>query len=120
MLDKLKILLIIVMLTPVAFAQNVITVTDADISPGESYTMTSNNTYLLDGFVFVEDGSVLNIEAGTIVKGKAEPTTGNNASALIIAQGGQIFAEGPAELTIIFTAQVDDINDPNDLTHSDR
>ncbi|MFO7447470.1 MAG: T9SS type A sorting domain-containing protein, partial [Ignavibacteriaceae bacterium] len=102
------------------YISNIITVTDADISPGESYTMTSNNIYLLDGFVFVEDGSVLNIEAGTVIKGKAEPTTGDNASALIIAQGGQIFAEGTAELPIIFTAEVDDINDPNDLTHSDR
>jgi hypothetical protein len=117
---KSIILIIFVMITSVAFAQNIVTVTDADITPGEPYTMTANNIYLLDGFVFVEEGSVLNIEAGTVIKGKAEPTTGDNASALIIAQGGQIFASGTPNKPIIFTAEVDDISDPDDLTYADR
>lgn len=115
-----KFLLVFAILTSISFAQNIITVKDADISPGNPYSMTSNNIYLLDGFVFVEQGSILNIEAGTVIKGKAVPTTGDNASALIISQGGQIFAEGTANNPIIFTAEADDVNDPDDLTYSDR
>jgi hypothetical protein len=117
---SLSLLLIFSIFSITAFAQNIITVKDIDISPGNPYNMTANNIYLLDGFVFVEQGSILNIEAGTVIKGKAAPTTGENASALIISQGGQIFAEGTAANPIIFTAEVDDLNDPDDLTYADK
>ena len=120
MTRSLKLFFTIAVLSSVSIAQTIITVKDADISPGSPYNMTANNIYLLDGFVFVEQGSILNIEAGTVIKGKAAPTTGDNASALIISQGGQIFAEGTAENPIIFTAEADDVNDPDDLTYADR
>ncbi len=120
MTRSLKLFLIIAVLSSVSIAQTIITVKDADIVPGSPYNMTANNIYLLDGFVFVEDGSVLNIEAGTLIKGKEVPTTGDNASAIIISQGGKIFAVGTAADPIIFTAEADDINDPNDLTLDDR
>jgi hypothetical protein len=108
-------------LSSVAFAQNIVTITDDDILPGQTYNMTSNNIYLLDGFVFVEENSVLNIQEGTVIKGKEIPTNPEHgASALIIAQGGQIFAMGTAENPIIFTAESDDLSDPNDLTFNDR
>ena len=103
-----------------SIASGQITIKDDDIQAGQTYNMTANNEYLLDGFVFVEDGATLNIEAGTVIKGKEVPTTGDNASALIICQGAQIFAIGNAENPIIFTAEADDISDPNDLTYSDR
>ena len=120
MTRSLKLFFIIAVLSSVSIAQTIITVKDNDILPGQTYNMTANNIYLLDGFVFVEQGSILNIEAGTVIKGKAAPTTGDNASALIISQGGQIFAEGTAENPIIFTAEADDVNDPDDLTYADR
>jgi len=69
---------------------------------------TANNTYILDGFVFVNDGQTLTIEEGTVIKGKAGQ--GENASALIVARGGKIMAEGTAEHPIIFTAEADDLN----------
>ena len=47
-------------------------------------TWTSNKTYLLDGFVFVNDGQTLTIEAGTIIKAKTGQ--GTQASALIVAR----------------------------------
>ncbi len=84
-----------------------ITVKDDGNGTG-TVTWTSNNTYLLDGFVFVNDGQVLTIEAGTVVKGKAGQ--GENASALIVARGGKIMADGTAEAPIIFTAEADDLN----------
>jgi len=97
-----------------------ITIQDNFINPGESKTLTSNNVYLLDGLVFVEDGASLTIEAGTVIKGKEVPTTGDNTSALIIARGGKIYAEGTQDFPIIFTAESDDVSDPNDLTLNDR
>jgi hypothetical protein len=64
-------------------------------------TWTSNNTYILNGFVFVNDGDTLTIEAGTVIKGAAG--TQANASALIVARGAFIRAEGTAEDPIIMT-----------------
>ncbi len=121
MLFKFKILFLCMIVSSLTLAQNIITVTDNDILPGQTYNMTADNIYLLDGFVFVEEGSVLNIAEGTVIKGKELPTNPENgASALIIAQGGQIFATGTAANPIIFTAESDDLSDPNDLTFSDR
>ena len=70
-------------------------------------TWTKNKEYLLEGFVFVNDGQVLTIEAGTIVRfrsGQAE-----NASALIVARGGKIIATGTSEEPIVFTSENDDL-----------
>jgi hypothetical protein len=71
-------------------------------------TWTSGNTYILNGRVFVNDGQVLTIEPGVIIKGKAG--MGENASALIVARGGKIYAEGTAEKPIIFTAETDNLD----------
>ena len=101
-----------------AFGQ--VTVTDATIEEGQTYTMTADTEYILDGFVFVERGAVLNIEPGTVIRGRQIPTTGDNASALIIARGGAIYANGAPANPIIFTAEVDNLNDSNDLTWKDR
>lgn len=68
-------------------------------------TWTADNTYILDGFVFVNSGQALTIEAGTVIKGMSG--TGADASALVVARGGQIFANGTAEAPIIFTFEED-------------
>ncbi len=75
-------------------------------------TWTKDNVYLLDGFIYVNDGQTLTIEAGTIIKGA--PGEGADASALIVARGGKIMAEGTAAEPIIFTSQADDIQ-PGDI-----
>ena len=61
------------------------------------------NEYVLNGFVFVENNEVLNIEAGTVVRGQPGGT-GTNVAALLVARGGRIFATGTAAEPIIFTA----------------
>lgn len=71
-------------------------------------TWSKDTIYIIDGFVFVEDGDSLTIEAGTVVK--AKPGQGVNASALIVARGGYIDAQGTASEPIIFTAITDDLN----------
>jgi hypothetical protein len=71
-------------------------------------TWTCDNTYILDGYVFVQNGQALTIEAGTVVKGA--PGSGADAAAMIVAKGGQIFAEGTADCPIIFTFDGDPLD----------
>ena len=82
---------------------NVVTVT-ADNIHGQTF-WTKDNTYVLDGFVYVEDGEELHIEAGTVIKAKAD--TGANSSALFVTRGGKIFANGSRQQPIIFTSILD-------------
>lgn len=104
-----RICMLILACAALSFAANV-TVTDDDIQTGDNVTWTSNNTYILDGFVFVDSGASLTIKPGTVIKGK--PGTGANASALIVARHGKIFALGTKTKPIIFTAVSDNGNLP--------
>ena len=83
----------------------------ANISGNE--TWYSTNEYVLNGFIYVLDGAALNIEAGTVVKGK--PGVDAATKCLIVARGGKIFANGTRTKPIIFTAEADDVLDPDDL-----
>lgn len=78
-----------------------VTIKDLGNGFGGDFTMSADTTYILDGLVFVNDGQTLTIEAGTMVQGK--PGQGENASALIVARGGKIMAEGTASAPIVFT-----------------
>ena len=60
---------------------------------------TSNFVYVLRGAVFVKDGGVLNIEAGTLVAGEA-----GSVGALIVERGGKLNALGTRERPIVFTS----------------
>ena len=94
-----------------------IIVTDADVDG--DVVWTASNEYILEGKVFVEEGESLTIEPGTMIKG-AFSEDGINASALVVARGGKIFAEGTAEAPIIFTSELDDVSDGTDLTSVDK
>jgi hypothetical protein len=102
------------------FSQTVVNVTDADLNGGETYNWTKNNIYMLNGFVFLENAGILNIEAGTVIKGKETPTSGDNASALIITRGAKINAIGTSTEPVIFTAEIDDVTNATDLEATDR
>lgn len=102
-------------------ARPAIAVTDSDINAGDIVRWTADNVYVLNGAVFVEDGAELHIEAGTVVK--AQDGQNVDASALIIARGGKIFAEGTATKPIIFTSIQDAISNMSEidlLTYEDR
>jgi len=86
--------------------EKVITIRDNGGGTG-SVTWVKDHTYLIEGFVFVNDGQVLTIEPGTVIRAKAGQ--GSTASALIVARGGKIYAEGTSEEPIIFTAEADDL-----------
>jgi hypothetical protein len=95
-------------------AQNTVVVT-ANVTANTTWTRT--NTYLLDTKIYVTNGATLTIEPGTVIKGrpKANPV---DATALVIARGAKVNAQGTATNPIIFTAESDLLN--GNLTQSER
>jgi len=77
-------------------------------STGTRTLLGDGTPYVLNGFVHVDDGDVLTIEAGAVIK--ANQGTGAESSALVVARGGKIMAEGTADNPIIFTSIADDLN----------
>lgn len=69
--------------------------------------LTADRVWILDGFVFVQDGQTIEIEAGTVIKGR--PGQGGGASALVVSRGGKIMAEGTKDAPIIMTGLADDL-----------
>ncbi len=95
-----------------------VTVTDADINAGDTIHWTNDTVYVLSGLVIVEDGAELHIEAGTVVK--AQDGQSVDASALMVAKGGKIYAMGEPNMPIIFTSVQDNISSADLLTYEDR
>jgi hypothetical protein len=83
------------------------TISDDGLGTG-TVTWKKDQKILIEGLVFVNDGQVLTIEAGAVIRFR--PGQAENASALIIARGGKIIAEGTPDAPIIFTAENDDLN----------
>ncbi|MGB3544048.1 MAG: T9SS C-terminal target domain-containing protein, partial [Rubrivirga sp.] len=112
-------LLAVFLLPLAASAQNTVVVT-SDITSDVRWT--TGNTYVLDGLIFVDAGATLTIDAGTVVKGRAanEISTGDFASALIVKRGSNIEANGTADAPIIFTAERDDVSNPDDIAPNER
>ena len=98
----------------------VVTLTAAAVTPvvvirgdiEENTTWTAGNIYQLDTRVTVVDGVTLTIEPGTVIKGNEGQAAA--ATALLIARGGTLNANGTAALPIIFTSILDPI-DPADI-----
>ena len=85
-------------------------------------TWSSDFIYILTGRIAVESGVTLTIEAGTLIKGAAGQ--GANATALLVARGATLNANGTADAPIIMTSTADIIDrgetvSPN-LTVNDR
>ncbi|HNF68952.1 MAG TPA: PKD domain-containing protein [Chitinophagales bacterium] len=66
---------------------------------GITRNLVNDTVYILNGFVYVEDGATLNIEAGTIIRGDKD-TKGS----LIVTKGSKIYANGTADQPIVFTS----------------
>jgi hypothetical protein len=117
-MKKSLLLFAIILSLGIANAQ-IVNVTD-DIT--SNTTWTANNTYVLDGLIFVDSTYTLTIEPGTVIKGKeqANITTGDGASALIIRRGGYIIANGTKENPIVMTSELDDLGSPSSLEPTDR
>jgi len=108
-MKRLSTLLTVLIAWSISLSAAEVVVTDAIMTAaGTDVNWTKDNVYILDGFVFVNDGQTLTIDAGTVIKGK--PGQEELASALIVAKGGKIFANGTKAEPIIFTAEADDLN----------
>lgn len=80
-------------------------------------TFDADSVYYLDGYVFVESGT-LTIEPGTVIQGFEEPSSvaEGNETSLIITRNAQINAEGTADNPIIFTSELDEEPFGGDIT----
>ena len=98
-----KILLLCVLFaSSIAFSQVTFITTDTNWSGDVN----------INGKVVVDNNATLTIQPGTVIKAafKADPV---DASALIIAKGAKIIANGTAALPIIFTAAADPLTAAN-------
>jgi len=91
----------------------VISVVEEQMEISVNANISSNTTwetgkvYILESRIAVLSGVTLTIEPGVVVKGQAG--TGANATALLIARGGKLLADGKADSPIIFTSVADQI-----------
>ena len=88
---------------------NVFTDTDLRKEMLADSNVTWKDTIIINGPVYVQDDEVLTIQAGSVIKGRAK-AAGETASALIIARGGKIMAEGTSQAPIIFTYETDPLD----------
>ena len=111
----MKKILILLSLMAVSTGQRV---SAREVNVSGSITGTNNwsstNIYILNGPVYVLSNAVLNIEAGTVIKGQTNVAAGDIAM-LVITRGAKIYANGTANSPIIFTSVLDDVDDPFDL-----
>ena len=75
-----------------------------------STTWSKNNTYNLQGQIYVLPGATLTIEAGTVV-------ASDLGGSIAVAKGAQIIANGTQEDPIIFTSKADVATWTPDATH---
>ena len=69
------------------------------------FELDASKTYILRGWVYIQDGSTMTIPAGTIIKGQYNKTPELGGASLIIEPGAKIFARGTAEKPVVFTSQ---------------
>lgn len=62
-------------------------------------TLSADHVYMLQGYVYVEEGVTLTIEPGTVIKGDKE-----SEGTLIVRRGGKIIAAGTEKQPIVFTS----------------
>lgn len=70
---------------------------------GGTYNWDSDTIYIIRGFCRFRQSAVLNIEAGTIVKGESG-STGQEPGTLVIERSAKIFAIGTCTAPIVFTS----------------
>ena len=98
--------------TAVLTVEEELTIIQVDANISSDVTWETGKTYILGGRITVLDGATLTIQPGVVVKGEAG--TGSSATALLVARGGMLDAQGTAALPIIFTSVADEIT-PEDV-----
>lgn len=105
---------------PVSSRPTVLLSTLATNGGANDGSLTANNTildcskmWILDKKIFVDANKTLQIEPGTVVKGR-HYSTPDSATCLIVSRGGKVLADGTSDCPIVFTAEAD----PMDGTYS--
>jgi hypothetical protein len=93
--------------TAVITVESQVTTVTVSSSISANTTWETGKTYILAGRIFVLDGATLTIQPGVVVKGQVG--SGTNATALVVARGGKLMAEGTAASPIIFTSIADEL-----------
>lgn len=93
-----KLLFTCCLLLVFAFGADAQIIKSGNITANE--TWTSNNIYLLNGWVYVKAGVTLTIQPGTIIKGDFV-----TKGALIIERDAKLIANGTVDQPIVFTSQ---------------
>ncbi|QQS35315.1 MAG: T9SS type A sorting domain-containing protein [Ignavibacteriales bacterium] len=96
-----KLIALLVVISVPSFAQ--FTPHDSTISGNitVSRVLDKNKVYLLQGFVYVQNGATLTVPAGTLILGEK-----SSQGSLIIERGGKLIADGTAQEPIVFTSQL--------------
>jgi hypothetical protein len=63
-------------------------------------TLSANNSYILNGLVYITNNATITIEPGTVIKGQFTDPVGG----LVITRGAKINAKGTADKPIVFTS----------------
>ena len=71
------------------------------------FTFTNDKQWLLQGFVYVNDGATLTVDPGTVIRGDK-----NSKGTLIIRRGAKIHAVGNSAQPIVFTLSLIHISEP--------
>jgi hypothetical protein len=93
-----KLLLACTLIVISAFGLNAQIIKSGNITANE--TWTSNNIYLLNGWVYVKAGVTVTIQPGTVIKGDFA-----TKGALIIERDAKLIADGTVNQPIVFTSQ---------------
>jgi len=88
-----------------AATPDTVEIRDGAVAAGTTTNWTNDHIYRMHGKVFVRSGSVLNIQAGTLVLGDSRQ---DSATILVVCRGGKIIAKGTAKQPILFTSELDD------------
>jgi len=89
---------------------NLSTKLDANGNLASNFTRISSDTlWIMDERVYVNDGQILQIAPGTVIKAEYVADV-ENTNALIVARGGKLYAEGSCNAPIIFTMMDDNLD----------
>jgi hypothetical protein len=110
-MKKLHLIASAAVATAAAFVSNaaIVQVT-ADITTNT--TWTSDNEYVLTKVVYVNNGALLTIQPGTVIRGEmmSDAATAYDPGTLVVTRFGRIDAQGTASNPIIFTSAATDRN----------
>jgi hypothetical protein len=84
---------------------NAATQTNSTINISGTVNLDAAKTYLLTGIVYIKDGGVLNIPAGTTIRCEGDANaTPANWSTIVVQRGGKLNINGTAANPVVFTS----------------